>query len=286
MSEREQDLEIHRILVALDASPHSLSALEAATEMAVRLRAELLGLFVEDANVRRLADLPFAQEVGLLSATPRRLDVGDLSRQLRAQARQMRRYFQAMTERAGVPRSFREARGRVTSEVLKAASDADVVILGKGAWSPVETGRLGPAVRRVLSQVGASAMVLQAGARLELPLLVVYDGSVLAHKALSAAAALAKEENGGRMTVLLLADEAAGEQRLQAQAETWLEGREVDTSYQMLRESSVARLAYLVAQGEYGTLVLPARSPVMQDEAVLDFLDEIKIPVLLVKQAV
>jgi nucleotide-binding universal stress UspA family protein len=129
-------------------------------------------------------------------------------------------------------------------------------------------------------------MVLQAGARLELPLLVVYDGSVLAHKALSAAAALAKEENGGRMTVLVLADEAAGEQRLQAQAETWLEGREVDASYQMLRESSVARLAYLVAQGEYGTLVLPARSPVMQDEAVLDFLDEIKIPVLLVKQAV
>jgi hypothetical protein len=88
------------------------------------------------------------------------------------------------------------------------------------------------------------------------------------------------------MTVLVLADEVAGEQRLQAQAETWLEGREVDASYQMLRESSVARLAYLVAQGEYGTLVLPARSPVMQDEAVLDFLDEIKIPVLLVKQAV
>ncbi|MBK7177644.1 MAG: universal stress protein [Chloroflexi bacterium] len=56
-------MKIQRILVALDASPHSLAALEAAIDLAERLDAELQGLFVEDINLLRLAQLPFAREL-------------------------------------------------------------------------------------------------------------------------------------------------------------------------------------------------------------------------------
>ncbi|MCB0182612.1 MAG: universal stress protein, partial [Caldilineaceae bacterium] len=37
-----------RILVALDASPHSLAALRAAAKLAATVHAELHGLFIED----------------------------------------------------------------------------------------------------------------------------------------------------------------------------------------------------------------------------------------------
>ncbi|WP_054774730.1 hypothetical protein [Methylogaea oryzae] len=53
-----------RILVALDATRHNPAALEAATLLAARTRAELLALFVEDLGLFHLAQLPFAMETG------------------------------------------------------------------------------------------------------------------------------------------------------------------------------------------------------------------------------
>ena len=49
-----------RILVALDASASGRAALAGAAALAAELQAELLGLFVEDANLLRLASLPFS----------------------------------------------------------------------------------------------------------------------------------------------------------------------------------------------------------------------------------
>ena len=68
MNESEPNLAIRRILIALDASTHSLAALHAAAEMAANMQAELIGLFVEDENLLHLAGLPFAQEVRSSSA--------------------------------------------------------------------------------------------------------------------------------------------------------------------------------------------------------------------------
>lgn len=282
MSEREREGEIARILVALDASSHSLSALQAAAELAARLQAELQALFVEDVDIRRLGALPFAEEVGVFSATCHPLDARELARQLEAQARQMRRRFHRTTEWIGVQCTFRRARGRVVPRILEAASEADMIILGKEAWSTFETGQLGPVVRQVLSKVPTPTMVLQAGAQLEQPMLAIYDGSQAAHRALSAAAILARRDHE-RLMVLILPSESEPTDRLRARAETWLEGRGLQIQYQTLSESSASRLAALVAHQGYGTVVLPRQSSVLRDEAVLEFLDQTEVPVLLVR---
>ncbi len=282
MNERERREEIERILVALDASSHSLSALRAAAELAARLQAELQALFVEDVDVRRLGALPFAEEVGIFSATCHPLDASELARQLEAQAHHMHRRFRRTTEWIGVQCTFHRVRGRVVPKILEAASEADMVILGKEAWSTFETGRLGPAIRQVISQIPIPTMVLQAGARLGLPVLAIYDGSQGAHRALSAAAILATRDDD-RLMVLILAGESEPASRLQARAETWLEGRGLQVQYQVLSESSASHLAVLVAGQGYGTVVLPRQSAVIRDEAVLDFLDETDVPVLLVR---
>jgi len=56
--ERDETLKIRRVLVAMDASPHSRAALEAAIELASHFEAELRGLFVEDINMLRAVGLP------------------------------------------------------------------------------------------------------------------------------------------------------------------------------------------------------------------------------------
>ena len=80
-----------RIVVALDASPHSLAALRAAAQLAATIQAELYGLFVEDSDLLRLCDLPFCQEIGSFSATVRRLDSRSVERTLRVRAGHVQR---------------------------------------------------------------------------------------------------------------------------------------------------------------------------------------------------
>jgi hypothetical protein len=165
--------------------------------------------------------------------------------------------------------------------VLGAAAEADVIILGKGAWSPFETRRLAPVVRDVLGQAPSSTLVLRAGSQVEPPMRVVYDGTPLADKALVIGAELARED--GDLVIFLLADDAQAASHLQERAREQVVGTDLDLSFQQLTEASVSRLAHLVALEERGTLLLPAGAPALEDEAVLDFLDETQAPVLLIR---
>lgn len=273
---------IQRIVVALDPSTHSGAALEAAARLASRLGAELHGVFVEDVNVRRLADLSFVQEVGFFTARCRRVETHELSRQLEVQAGRVRRRFQIRTQSLTTRCTFRVVRGRVAPEVLKAAGQADVVILGKGAWSPFQTEHLAPAVREVLNQTPASTLVLRADRRVEPPMRVVHDGTSLGDRAVAIAAELTKDEDGHLM-VFLLADGPGEASGLEQRVRERLAGTEIVLSFQELTEGSASRLAYIVAHEETGTLILPVGTGALEDEALLDFLDMTRVPVLLIR---
>src|SRR5690554_4657703 len=97
MSERERNLhrEIQRILVALDASSSSQVALQTAVNLAVALEAELEGIFVEDINLLRLAELPFVHEVRTLSAVAQQMSRQQIEAELQAQAARARRALMA-----------------------------------------------------------------------------------------------------------------------------------------------------------------------------------------------
>jgi nucleotide-binding universal stress UspA family protein len=282
VSEERPDLIIRRILVGLDASPHSLAALEAATELAARFRAELLGLFVEDINLLRASELPFTREVRFFSGALRRLDTQQIERQLRAQAARARRALTASAGRSQVSWSFRVTRGTITSELLDAASEMDLIILGKSGWSPIGRRRLGSTARALLSDAPRLALILEEGTHVAPPVAVIYDGSPLAQKALVAAAALAQPEDS-LLLLLILAEEQKAVQKLQAQAAEWLQKRGLLARYYSLTEWNVPGLAHMLETERAGTLVLPAQSDLLQDDALLTLLDEIEIPILCVR---
>lgn len=272
---------IRSILVALDASPHSLAALEAAVELASRFGAELSGLYVEDINLLRLAELPFAQEVGQFSAHRRQLDVQELERQMRAHTLRVRRIFQGTSRRAEVHWSFSVTRGRVEREVLSAATEADMLVLGRAGWSLVRPGRMGSTARAVLARAPGWALLLQEGACLGQPVVVVYDGSPLAQKGLDAAAALLEENRW--MTILLLAAEPQSVESLKAQVSAWLGERDIQVRYRILTRLNVPSLVDALETEGCGTVVLPARSATLDDAALQALLNEIRVPVLLVR---
>ena len=287
MSEERQALNIRRILVAVDASPHSLAALEAAVDLAARFQAELAGLFVEDENLLRLADLPFVSEIGIFTASRRRIEGEELERQIRVQRRRVRQVFTIQTDRAHVTRSFRVVRGTVLSEVLAAASEADVLVLGRAGWSLLRRGRLGSTVRGILPERFGLALVMKEGTCLGDPLAVVYDGSPAADRALIAADTLRRQSGGDqvpatRTIVLLLAEDPQRARNLQVQAAARLGERGISTRYRSLTDDNVARLADVLQSEGCGILVLPARGAALQDSVLLALLEQLDLPVLLV----
>ncbi|MGC9398882.1 MAG: universal stress protein [Anaerolineae bacterium] len=275
---------IRRILVAVDASPHSQAALEAAGELAARFNAELLGLFVEDLNLLRLASLPFGKEVGLFSALPRQLRPPDVKRQLRIQARRAQETFSVVVERREISGTFHVVRGSVSQKILEASAEVDIVLLGKSGLSQLRKERLGSTAQTLLAEAPGMMMILQNGARLGSPVVLVYDGSLMAKKALHAALTLLEQEDQPRkLTVLTVGDGPEACRRLQAEIEATLSTKNVRVQYRTLCSSSAEKVTYRIKLEERGTLVLPAKQELVENEVLHELLAKIDVPVLLVR---
>ena len=178
--------------------------------------------------------------------------------------------------------SFRVRRGEIASEVLAEAEEADVLVLGKSGWALVRSRRISPVVRAVLFESPVPILLLHPGMQLGFPVLVVYDGGPLSNRALDAAVDLAGRDDG-RLLVLVLGDGMTHAIDLQSHVEQRLEGHEVQARYNLLTKSNVSKIASIVQTGSGGTLVLPAKSSVLHDEALMSLLDEVNVPVLLVR---
>jgi nucleotide-binding universal stress UspA family protein len=288
MNAEEHELTIRRILVALDASGHSLAALKAAVELAASLKAELLGLFVEDINLLRLAGLPFAQEIPYPLAAAQQMDSLRLEQELRTQASRARRALAEAAEPVRVSWSFRVARGQVTAEVLTAASEVDLLSLGIASRPLIRRTRPGSTALTVAARAPRTVLLLQQGEKIRPPVLVTYDGSVSAKRALAIAARLIQtlKPNGSRaLIVLTVANANAPElaQRLEQEAETWLLGQDFQLSFRRLSKADVPGLVQAVRAEQAGLLVLGGEMLLLEAETIQALLDKISCPVLLVR---
>jgi hypothetical protein len=166
-----------RIAVALEAGDPGLYSIAFAAGVAVALRAELEGIFIEDEVMLRAVGLPFQREFRLTTRGEAPADAARMQRELRAAARHVRASLEQSARRLGCRWSFRVWRGDVEAEILSAASSADLFALGPlGRFAPF--GRRGPTARREGS----------VGDRL---VGVLWDGTAGAARALATAAELA-----------------------------------------------------------------------------------------------
>jgi nucleotide-binding universal stress UspA family protein len=171
----------------------------------------------------------------------------------------------------------------VLSEVLAAAEEADLLVLGKAGWSLLRRRRLGSTVRGILPDRFGLALVMKEGASLAMPLAVVYDGSAVAGRALVAAAALWRRLEGEQPLFVLLLDEQGRRAReLQEQAAGRLEVHAVPARFRTLRHASVLQLVDALESEMCGALVLPARSAALQSNAMVSLLENLEVPALLV----
>ena len=279
MSASKRIIDINRILVALDASPQSLAALKVAAELAAKYGAELVAVFVEDINLVRLAGFPFAQEIGYFSAISRHLDSQQIDLELRAHARWVERTTATLAKRTNLRWSFRTMRGAISGELLSAALESDLIILGKIGWSGQR--QLGSTARSLVVHAPLPALFLQRNLRSGMPLMVAYEGSPSGRKALAIARMLRLSDNP--LTVLVLAADHDEADRLRSEAQTLLEPAGIPVNYRWLSELDGQKFARLARLEGCEIMVVPADSQFFPEDILLSLVNETDCAVLLVR---
>jgi len=282
MEKRDKEIVIKRILVALDASTHSLAALEAAADLAASMRAELIGLYVEDENLLHLAGLPFSQEVRSSSAERQPLSSDKMERELRLQASQARRALEAAATRVEARWSFRIVRGQVTPSVLAAALDADLLALGRVSRPISRYSRLGSTARAASIKTEHSVLFMQHGGELKYPILVTFDGTTAGWQALATAIKMAQISDNA-LNVLFLADTLENTEPMKREISELLEKRGLSAEYHWLPQVTVEKLAAMVYTAENCVLVLGGESSLLEADAIQELLDKTDCPVMLVR---
>ena len=148
------------VVVALDIHDDRGSAIELAGALARDGARELIGVFVEDAELLEHAGSRLAREV-MLSGAERAFERAALERQLRAQAGRARASFEAATARLGLRYTFEVARGNIITEAIKRAAAAEALVLSIAR----DANRLGPSPVAMLRQIVAARLPLVLVAR-------------------------------------------------------------------------------------------------------------------------
>jgi nucleotide-binding universal stress UspA family protein len=260
VSEPGRAAEIRRILVALDASPHSLPLLQVAAELASKTEAELLGLFVEDIELLRLADSPYACEILYPSATQTPLSRATMELKLRTLSEIARKALAAAASRAQIQWSFRSVRGEILPEVLAAAGEADLLVISE-AGGPL--GRPRRIASAALELAAGAAPVLLIPARGIAPgarLAVYFDGSPGSRVGLLVSARMAAATQDG-ITILLGATDAASASARKEEAARLLEGEDIETRYRIVNPEDTTALVRTLRTERPGIFILGGLEP-------------------------
>lgn len=280
MTNQEEGFHIKRILVPLDESRHSGSALKAAIQLAAQWQAELLGLFVEDVNLLNLASLPFSREISAITPGSRQLDRLQMEQRLRARAERCRKLMQEQAEQAKLSWSFRVTRGHVAAEVLSLGQQTDLVIMGRSGHSPAGGRRLGSTALSVFQQSNCSVFLTANGMEPVHPV-VLFDGSAAAERGLVVAARLAQAERCP-LTVLLVAPDEALASELTQRAKALLEGRQIEIRV-VVQPDALTALKWVSTPPGGAMLILDATSTLWSEPDCRGFLEQAPYPVLLVR---
>jgi nucleotide-binding universal stress UspA family protein len=266
----------------MDASAHSTAALESAAQLAAQLEAELVGLFVEDINLVRLAALPCAREVGIFSATARGLDLRAMERAMKATAEQAQRLLQKTAQRLGVPWSFRTARGLIADELLAAAAQTDLLALGRASTESRGSRRLGSTAVNMLVETPRPVLLFQRGGAVGGPVMVVLGETLPSQQKLTLALSLARASSD-ELFVLMMTDKAEAIERAQRKVASTLKSETGKIHYLRIRKTDIGALLQAVRDERVGTVLLINAKQWMGEENLQRLIEQIECAVFLIK---
>ena len=180
-----------RILAAFHPSTTSRTAIDAAVDLALRLRAELSAMFIEDASLLSLSEYPFLRQIGIHGAISCGQERQALENEIRAFARQAERYLAETANQRRVRWSFTTAHGQIEDQIKAIGGPADLLIVESSSRPIGRVMQLEASARRLARLAGGSVLMIHPTQRLAGPVHAIIEVASDAAKLTAAAAELA-----------------------------------------------------------------------------------------------
>ena len=277
-----ETININHILVALDASAVNRSILQAATTLAINLNAELNALFIEDINLFRLAELPFAREIVYGSVTGRGMNIADMERSVHTQTTRLRKLVETVAQQSQKKIVFDVQRGDIASVICNASRQTDLLIIGKNTQLIKQSLKAGTIAKTLLSSTHCSLMVLQHGAIIERPVVVSFDGSEASQHALSLASRLARQDHNA-LIVLFPAVDDHRYQQLNKQLTEKLKDAALQAHPVRLANNTAVEILKVIKQYHGRILLLEAGRSFLTDDQTRELVLQADIPIILLR---
>ncbi len=274
-------LRFKKILVALDASPQSIHALETGAKLACALKVRLKGLFVEDIDILKLCESPIAQEIHFFSFRRNPAHRKRLEYQLKIMAEKINKKIADIASKLSIPWDFMVTRGGVASEILSAAEEADLVILGKSGWSK-ETFHIGSTAQNLIFKGKGNILILGKTPSKGAPIFLFFFNTPLFKKALELSILIKQDQHSPIVIIIPTTDINQGivirdslkKQLKESFKEIFFRIIEVREPSDISVESSILR---------EGWFVIPWDSTIVPETSIKAIISQAKGSILIVK---
>ncbi|MCC6208616.1 MAG: hypothetical protein IT488_10760 [Gammaproteobacteria bacterium] len=280
MTTRPHELIFRRILLPLDSGAADSTDLDAAIRLAARLQAEVVGIFIEDVDLMRLAALPFAREMAPLSASARRIDAADMARALRARAGVLRARLQERALQARVSWSFHIVQGELLAEQLGEAVASDLIILDIGARRASMSRATDQVTRHFFSQGACTVWLRRALAEDERPIIALLDDISSGQRVLAVACQFARRD-GKQLLVMIAADDAIEFARRAHDIGELLTADGMEAECRPLTRSAASDLIQDVTEARGKLLVIARDSPLASGAGYQRLLEDLPCEIVL-----
>lgn len=263
MQENPPEKLTRRVAVILGPGGSSRNLLEVVAPLLGKDRAlEMQGVFIEEADLRHAAALPFVKELCRVTFSVREFNSDQFERVLALRMRTAQRALELLARRAGIAHSFRNIRGSADRLLRETVGQSDITI-----FEP--SGTL------------AVSIPAEPAAHLKSRRIAVYvRNEQTADAALVAALQLAGGDPG-RITLLLDPGINQAQSRLEKKIHSIFHSR--PGRVRALAESGTDTLTRSVRAESPGMLVLSADSESTSPEFLADLRKKLRCPICLVR---
>ena len=158
MQENPPDKVTRRVVVVLGPGGSSRNLLDVVAPLLGKDRAlEMQGVFVEEAELRHAAALPFVKELCRVTFSVREFNSDQFERVLALRMRTAQRALELLARRAGVVHTFRNVCGSADALLKEMVDQSDITIFepARTLASPLPAGPRGQQSRRIVVYVAA-----------------------------------------------------------------------------------------------------------------------------------
>ncbi len=245
------------ILVPIDSSDTSLVAVDYAIDISKSFNSEIVGISIID--IKKLAG-PFMRDLG--TSIGGMVPYGDFQQKVRQflddTASAALDELEGKCKSAGIPFTRTMKEGIVSKEIVESAQRCDIISMGMaGEHAFWRDAFLGSNLESVVRQTHKPVLVTPEKYKKITKILVAYDGSAFATRALISGANIAQQMHLP-LTVITVSDETGSGENILSKASESLKDR--DITYDKILESGeeVSVLVDFCKEGSYDLLVMGA----------------------------